>query len=210
MQSIAQRRRIASELWIVAGVALAAALTMVFFVFAKQGLVINAGDPYDYGKIAHGFVEHGFTKLTRRSAMLYPHVLWVVYALGGTDFVVQCLHSLFHVGTAVLAFLIGRHLYNTRTGLIGGLLTAVNPMLLRYVADLHTETMLAFFCTLTVWCAIRFYDRSTWQNGVILGVVGMLAAITKGVILPYVVVFGLVSFVRGLRRHPTRPIRSRA
>jgi hypothetical protein len=46
------RPGIPRELLIVAGVALAAALTMILIVFGKQGVVANAGDPYEYSKIA--------------------------------------------------------------------------------------------------------------------------------------------------------------
>jgi 4-amino-4-deoxy-L-arabinose transferase-like glycosyltransferase len=196
-----KRGPIAPTLW-VAGVALAAAFTVVLFVFGKQGFVSNAGDPYGYGKIAHGFVEHGFDKLTRRSAMLYPHVLWVVYALGGGDFVVKILHCLLHMGTSTLVFLLGRQLYNERTGLIAGLYIGLNPVLLRYVADLHAETLLVFLCTLTVWYAVRFDSRPTVRNGIVLGAVGMLATLAKGVILPIVVAYGAVWIVLGLRRAP--------
>jgi 4-amino-4-deoxy-L-arabinose transferase-like glycosyltransferase len=197
--------RIPRELLIVAGTAAAVALAMVFYGFRKQGLVSNAGDPYDYGKIAHGFVEHGFDKVTRRAAMLYPHLLAVIYWLGGSDFVVQLLHVLFHVGTTTLVFLLGRRLFNVRTALIAGLITALHPMLLRYVADLHTETLLAFMATLTVWCAVRFDEHSSVKNGILLGVVGMLAALGKGVFLPVVVAYGVVWGVRGLRRGAGRP-----
>jgi hypothetical protein len=70
MEADAKPSRIAPQIWVVAGVACAAALVMVLFGFRAQGLVANAGDPYQYGQIAHGFVEHGFDKLTRRAAML--------------------------------------------------------------------------------------------------------------------------------------------
>jgi 4-amino-4-deoxy-L-arabinose transferase-like glycosyltransferase len=202
MESSPRRNGIPKELWIVAGIALFAALTMVLFAFRAQGLVKNAGDPYDYGKIAHGFVEHGFTKLTRRAAMLYPHVLWVIYGLGGNDFVVQMIHVLLHIGTCCLTFIIGRHLFNTRTGLIAGIIIALHPMPLRYVADLHTETLLTFLCMLTVWCAIRFYDRPSVPNGILLGAVGMVGAIAKGVLLPFLLVYGAVWVWRGFRRPP--------
>jgi hypothetical protein len=61
MESSPRRNGIPKELWIVAGIALFAALTMVLFAFRAQGLVKNAGDPYDYGKIAHGFVAWAAT-----------------------------------------------------------------------------------------------------------------------------------------------------
>src|SRR4051812_21225135 len=129
-----QRPGISTQLLIVAGVALVAAFTMVLLVFRKQGLVANAGDPYDYGRIAHGFVEHGFNKVTRRAASLYPTFLSFIYGLGGGDTVVQIIQAFIHLGTSSLVFVIGRHLFNARTGLIAGLVCALHPMLLRYVA----------------------------------------------------------------------------
>jgi 4-amino-4-deoxy-L-arabinose transferase-like glycosyltransferase len=189
-----------TQLWIVAGVALLAALTMVLLGFERPSFA-NPGDPYHYGEIARGLVERGFDKVTRRAAMLYTHVLAIIYWSGGTDRVAQMLHCLFHTGTSMLVFLMGRRLFNVRTGLLAGLFTALHPMLLRYVPDLHTETMLVFVATLTVWCTIRFYDRPTVTNGVLLGAVGMLATLTKGVVLPIVIAFVAVWFIRDLRKH---------
>jgi 4-amino-4-deoxy-L-arabinose transferase-like glycosyltransferase len=194
----AHRRDIRS-LGLVAGVALVAALAMVLVVFRKQGLVANAGDPYDYGKIAHGFLEHGFDKLTRCAASLYPTFLSLVYRVGGGDFVVQLLQCAMHAGTCALVFTIGRHLYNVRTGLIAGLACAVHPMLLRYVPDLHMETWLTFWCTLTIWRAVRFNEEVTTKNAVLLGVVGVVATLSKGVMLPILGVYGIVWLVRALR-----------
>jgi len=200
-----QQRPIPWELLLVAGVALAAALTMILVVFGKQDLVANYHDPYEYGRIARGFMEHGFDKLTRRAAMLYPHLLWVVYELGGGDNVVRALHTFFHVASCCLVFLLGRKLFNARTGLLAGLFMAVNPMILRYVADMHTETMLTFMVTLTVWLAVRFHQRPSVWNGILLGVVGMLAVLTKGVVLPILAAFGAIWLVRWLRKRPAVP-----
>jgi 4-amino-4-deoxy-L-arabinose transferase-like glycosyltransferase len=199
METKAPRPRVL-PLLVVAGVALAAALVMVLLAFRAQGLVANVGDPYDYGKIAHGFVEHGFDKLTRRAAMLYPHVLAVFYWFGASDRAVQYFQVLLHTASCVLVFIIGRHLFNTRTGLLAGLATAMHPMLLRYVADLHTETLLVFLSVLMTWCTIRFYDEPTLKNGFFCGVIGATAALAKGVLLPFSLAFGAVMFVRGLRK----------
>ena len=126
---------------VIAAVATAAALLMVLLFFQFQNLVVNAGDPYDYGKIARGFVEHGFTKMTRRAASLYPEFIAVVYRLGGSDYVVILLQCLFHAATCVLVFRLGLRIYNARTGLLAGLFCAFHPMLLRYVPDLHMESL---------------------------------------------------------------------
>jgi 4-amino-4-deoxy-L-arabinose transferase-like glycosyltransferase len=192
-----QRNRYAA---IVAAVAIAAALLMTFGVFRTQSLVANSGDPYSYGQIARGFVEHGFTQLTRRAASLYPELIAAVYRLGGNDLVVILLQCLLHTATSLLVFSLGERLFNLRTGLLAGLFCALHPMLLRYVADLHMESLLTFMCTLTVWFSVRFYDKPTIANGALLGVVGMLATLTKGVMLPYLGVFGAISAVLALRR----------
>ena len=185
---------------VIAAVATAAALLMVLIFFQLQDLVLKTGDPYGYGKIAHEFVEHGFTKLTRRAASLYPEFIAVVYRLGGSDHVIIFLQCLFHAATCVLVFQLGLRIYNARTGLLAGLFCAIHPMLLRYVPDLHMESFLTLICTLTVWTTLRFHDRPTIANGILVGVVGMCATLTKGVMLPYLGVFGIVSGVLALKR----------
>src|SRR5271167_491679 len=127
---------------IVAVVATAAALLTVLVFFLTQNLGLETTDPYGYGQIAHEFAEHGFTKLTRRAASLYPELVAVVYRLGGSDYVVIFLQCLFHAATCVLAFRLGLRIYNARTGLLAGLFCAFHPMLLRYVPDLHMESFL--------------------------------------------------------------------
>jgi 4-amino-4-deoxy-L-arabinose transferase-like glycosyltransferase len=189
----------ARYVWWVGGVALVAALTMVFVVFRHQGLVANAGDPYDYGKIAHGFLEHGFDKLTRRAASLYPSFLSLIYWVGGGDLVIQLIQCALHVATCVMVFTLGRHIYNARTGFIAGLFCALHPMLLRYIADLHMETWLTFWFFLTIWRAVRFDERKTVLNGVLLGAVGVVATLSKGVALPVLAAYGVVWLVRAVR-----------
>jgi 4-amino-4-deoxy-L-arabinose transferase-like glycosyltransferase len=191
---------------IIVAIALAASLTMVFGVFSHQDLVANSGDPYHYGEIARGFVQHGFTQLTRRGASLYPELIAFVYRLGGNDLAVVLLQCVLHAGTCLLVFSLGRRLYNARTGLLAGLFCAVHPMLLRYVPDLHMETLLTFLCMLTVWSAVRFHEQPTLANGVLLGAVGMGAVLTKGVILPYIVVFGIVSGLFALHTRSARGV----
>jgi len=191
---------------IVAAVATGAALLVVLVFSHFQNLVLNLGDPYEYGKIARGFVEHGFTKLTRRAASLYPELIAVVYRLGGSDRIIIFLQCLFHAATCVLVFRLGLRIYNARTGLLAGLFCAFHPMLLRYVPDLHMESLLVFMCTLTVWTTVRFHDRPTIANGILVGVVGMCATLTKGVMLPYLGIFGIVSGVSALRQRSTQHV----
>jgi 4-amino-4-deoxy-L-arabinose transferase-like glycosyltransferase len=188
----------------IAAIATGAAVLMVLVVFHSQNFVPKMSDPYGYGEIAHSFVEHGFTRLTRRAASLYPEFLAIVYKIGGNDSTIILLQCFFHVATCVLVFQLGLRIYNARTGFLAALFCAFHPMLLRYVPDLHMETFLTLMYTLTVWATVRFHDRPTVINGLLLGVVGMCATLTKGVILPYLVLFGLVSAVIALKRRSTR------
>src|ERR1700748_754272 len=96
---------------VVGSVALLGSLAAVFF-FKAQAFVDASGDPYHYGEIARGFVDHGFTKLTRRAATLYPELIAVIYRLGGDNLAVVLLQCLFHAGTCLLAYLLGRGLCN--------------------------------------------------------------------------------------------------
>lgn len=89
----------------------------------------------------------------------------------------------------MLAFDLGRRLFNNRTGVIAGLLCAFHPLLLRYVPSLHLETLLTFLMTLTVWCSVRFWLDRNVLNGVLFGGAAGLAALTKAVVLPYPAVF---------------------
>jgi 4-amino-4-deoxy-L-arabinose transferase-like glycosyltransferase len=191
---------------IIVAAAIAASLAMVFLVFRNQSMVANSGDPYTYGEIARGFVEHGFTTLTRRAASLYPEMIAVVYRVGGGNLAVVLLQCLMHAGTCLLVFSIGRRIYNARTGFLAALFCALHPMLLRYVPDLHMETMLTFLCMLTLWLCVRFHDRPTWINGVLLGAVGMATVLTKGVILPFLVLFGAISGIMALRRRSLKEV----
>jgi 4-amino-4-deoxy-L-arabinose transferase-like glycosyltransferase len=190
---------------IVVAVATAAALlTLVLIHFYSP--IQETADPYQYGKIAREFVEHGFTKLTRRAASLYPEFVAIVYRLGGSDHVVIFLQCLFHAATCLLVFRIGLRIYNARTGLLAGLFCAFHPMLLRYVPSLHMESLLTLMCISTVWTTVRFHDRPSIANGILVGVVGMFATLIKGVMLPYLGVFGIVSGVLALKQHSVQRV----
>jgi 4-amino-4-deoxy-L-arabinose transferase-like glycosyltransferase len=191
---------------IVAAVALAAALLTVFIFVHSQNLGLETTDPYNYGRIAHELVEHGLTKLIRRAASLYPEFIAVVYRLGGGDLTIAVLQCLFHSATCVFAFWLGLRIYNRRTGLLAGLFCAFHPMLLRYVPDLQMEPLLTLMCTFTVWTTVRFHDRPTIGNGILVGVVGMVTTLVKAVILPYLGIFGIVSGVLALKGRSTQRV----
>jgi 4-amino-4-deoxy-L-arabinose transferase-like glycosyltransferase len=179
---------------VVAALALVVALFVVGVVWRAQGLVVNRADPYWFSAMAEsllrgdGFTPYG-TLLHRRSP-LYPLTIAGIYAIFGTHaLAVQIVQALFHVGTCVLAQAIGTRMFNARTGLLAGVMSAVHPALLRYIPDFHLETMVTFLMTLSVWRSVHFAERPTWKNAVWFGVACGLASLTKAVVMLYPAVF---------------------
>jgi 4-amino-4-deoxy-L-arabinose transferase-like glycosyltransferase len=182
-------------IWLVMAVGFTAALSVVVFQMVRRGAT-GIDDPYHYGEIARGLLAHGFDKVTRRSAMLYPHMLAAIYWIGGSDRVVLLIHCCFHAATCGLVYAIGQRLFNRRAAFIAGIAIALHPMLLRYIPDLHTEALLVLATTATVWSTIRFHDRPSFANAVVVGLIGILGTLTKGVVLPVVLAFIVVWFAK--------------
>jgi len=188
--------------------ALVAGLVMVFGLFHAQSLVRNEFDPYYFGEMGkslargEGFDAYGI--LLKRRSPLYPMVIGGIYYLFGEQpQVVQLLQCLLFAATCVLTFDMGRRVFNLRTGVLAGAICAIHPLMLRYVPDLHLETLLTFLFTLTVWCTVRFYGEPTFKRGVALGAAGAAAALTKAVVVLYPLLFVAVWYaLRLLRRGP--------
>lgn len=193
--------------WIIFGLAMATGLAMAFVVFRIQSLVDSNVDPYHFGAMGksvaegHGFA--GFGTLLKRRVPMYPFAIGAVYFVFGVHpHLVFVLHTLYFAGASVLAFDVGRRVFNQRTGIVAGILCALHPMLLRYIPSLHLEIQLAFLVTLLLWLMVRFYERPTWQRGALVGVVGGLACLTKAVVLLYPPLFvvGIVLACRSARK----------
>ncbi len=205
--------------WVVFAFALGTGLLMGFVVFRVQSLVDQNTDPYFFGdmgkSIADGNGFEGFGSLITRRAPLYPIVIGGVYAVfGDHQKLIVLLHVLMFSGTCVLAYDMGRRLFNHRTGVIAGLVCALHPMLLRYIPNLHLETQLTLLITLTAWLTIRFYERPTVAAGALVGLASGAAALTKAVALLYPALFvaGIILACRAARRRgeqrptPWKPI----
>ena len=171
-------------------------LTMVFAGFSAQTLVSDKFDPYFFGAMGkslargEGFAPYGV--LLMRRSPLYPAWIGGLFSLFGERvLLVQLAQCVMLAGTCWLVFDMGRRTFNLRTGILAGVACALHPMMLRYVADLHLETMLVFLFTLAVWCSVRFHERPTVGNGIGFGLATGAAALTKAVVVLYPAVFVL-------------------
>jgi len=171
-----------------------AGLAMVLVVFNAQSFVDTKVDPYFFGAMGKslargdGFMPYG--NLIKRRAPLYPLLIGAIYTLFGEHpRLVQLLQCLLLGGTCWLVYDMGCRVFNRRTGILAGVACALHPLMLRYVADLHLETLFTFLVTLTIWYSLKFYERPSVTTGVLLGVAGALASLTKAVFVIYPALF---------------------
>lgn len=179
-------------------------LLVVAVLWRSQGLIDSRPDPYWFSQMAESLLSgEGWAKygaLLHRRTPGYPLFIAALYAVFGVHVVVvQLAQCLLFAGTCWLVQGIGERVFSARVGLLAGLLCAVHPSLLRYVPDLHLETLLTFLFTLSTWLSCRFYDKPTLGRGAALGVSWGLASLTKAVVMLYPAAFAAL-WLLSLRR----------
>jgi len=96
-------------------------------------------------------------------------------------------------GTVVLVALLGRDATRSaRTGVIAGVIAALYPMLWMPDGALMAETTYGLLVTATLLAAVRLLRAPTTRGAVALGVLGALAALTRGEGVGLVALLGLL------------------
>jgi 4-amino-4-deoxy-L-arabinose transferase-like glycosyltransferase len=202
------------RLWIFVG-SFAIGLLTVFILWDKQGLVNQANDIYKFAELGQNIaLGNGFrfndAPPTIRRAPLYPALIALLYTIFGVKpIVIQIFQAALAAGTTLLAFEIGRRVFNLRTGLLAAVATGLHPMVLRYVPDIQVETSLTFFYTLAIYWSVRLVETETLTHGFLFGLSSAAAAMVKAVALPYSVFFIFAylaeRYWRGADRPESRP-----
>jgi len=135
---------------------------------------------------------------------LYYALAWIWTQIVGTGpWGLRSLSALAGVATIPVAYLIGRELRGTRTGLLAAALVAVNPMLLWYSQEARAYALLAFFCSLSLLYCVRALQgdggRGEKRDFVAWGAYSALALATH-----YFAVFPLIAEVLLLLRRRGR------
>lgn len=180
-------------------------LLVVAVLWRAQGLVASRPDPYWFSAMAESVLRgeglSAYGSMLHRRMPGYPFFIAGLYAIFGVRVVVvQLAQCLLFAGTCWLVQDSGRRIYSERVGFIAGALCAVHPSLLRYVPDLHLETLLTFCLTLSVWLSIRLHQAPSTGRAIPLGLAWGVACLIKAVVLLYPPVFGLF-FWLSRRRH---------
>jgi 4-amino-4-deoxy-L-arabinose transferase-like glycosyltransferase len=175
---------------------LSTSLLVVGMLWRAQGLVASRPDPYWFSAMAESLLRGdglaAYGSMLHRRMPGYPFFIAGLYAVFGVRVVVvQLAQCLLFAGTCWLVQDSARRIYTERVGYIAGVLCAVHPSLLRYVPDLHLETLLTFCLTLSVWLGIRLYEAPSTKRAIPLGIAWGLACLIKAVVLLYPPVFAL-------------------
>src|SRR6188768_2284587 len=141
--------------WIVAGlIAVGAALR-----FATLGVqsyhhdeIVTASRVLRVG-FGHAMDAVGFSE---SAPPLYYALAWIWTQITGTGpWGLRSLSAVAGVATIPVAYLIGRELRTSRTGLVAAALVAVNPMLIWYSQEARAYALLTFFCALSLLYCVR-------------------------------------------------------
>ena len=74
---------------------------------------------------------------------------------GTSEIAIRSLSFIFFLATALTAYLIAKHLWNQKTGLLAGLLVLVNPFLFNYAFEGRMYALLVLTSTLSVYFFVK-------------------------------------------------------
>ncbi|MGD0765815.1 MAG: glycosyltransferase family 39 protein [Dehalococcoidia bacterium] len=115
----------------------------------------------------------------------YPLILAGIYSLFGVSiFAAKTLNVLLSVATCLLAYLVGRQVFDRRVGLAAAAVLAFFPSQVYFSTVLMTEVTWTFFAMLFLYLVLRFTIRSiSWQAAALLGLLLGAASLIRGEML---------------------------
>jgi 4-amino-4-deoxy-L-arabinose transferase-like glycosyltransferase len=135
---------------------------------------------------------------------LYVLVIAGLYWLSGDPSVVRIVQAVLGALSCVVLYAIGQKLFDSRTGLVAGVLLALYPLPV-YLSGLHlTENLFLILLLLVLWQALRMLEHPTTANAAGLGALIGLTALTRAVFvafLPFVLLWVAVAW--GIRARET-------
>jgi 4-amino-4-deoxy-L-arabinose transferase-like glycosyltransferase len=155
------------------GLALRAAFQLRLPVFMTK-------DSPEYYLPAYQLVTGQGFDLPERRTPLYS--LFIAFSIATLGIELQALAFLQHlmgVATAVLAYLLGRQLFNRAVGLVSGLLTAVAAPLLVYEQHVMSETIFAVTLALAAVAFVWASQSLRWWQLVLAGAAVALACLAR-------------------------------
>ncbi len=137
----------------------------LFFVNLGQWDLWNPDEPR-YAQVAREMVSRGDWILMHFNGEVYgdkpPLFFWLIafstYLWGGfSSFAVRFPSAFFGTLTVLLTYLIGKHLYSSRTGFIAGLILLTSLEFAYLATRANIDATLTFFTTASFFCFIKWY-----------------------------------------------------
>jgi 4-amino-4-deoxy-L-arabinose transferase-like glycosyltransferase len=119
-----------------------------------------------------------------------PLIAWIIAAAqefcGSSEACVRAPAPVLHLGTALLAFAIGRTLYDASTGFWSAMLTALGIGTVFSARIISTDVPLVFFWALALLAYVRLLRQADWRWALLLG-----TAIGAGLLSKYAMIYFL-------------------
>ena len=124
------------------------------------------------------------------------------HVLGNDPAIMRALSAVFSVATIPLVYVVGRRLYDARTGAIAAVVLAFNGLVLQWSQQVRGYTMAMFLVTLATYLFVRTVDEPSTARGFVYGIVAV-AAVATHFFSVLVIAAHAVSFLV-MRPRPTR------
>lgn len=112
--------------------------------------------------------------------VFYPAFLTAAHALSGSSLVfVKAIQALLGAVTCVLVYLLGRRVFDRRTGGLAALITALYGPLIFFEGELLAAGWAAFWAVALILLFLRAEDRQRPSTLLALGICGALAVLTR-------------------------------
>jgi len=167
----------------------------LFYFLTLDRWELRKPDEIRYARVAQEMVEGGdwvSLQLYGRPYLEKPPLFFWLMALssylwqGFTSFSARFPSALFGTLTVLIVFLIGKNLFDSRTGFLSSLILATSFLFARFSARANIDATLTFFTTASLFCFLRWYqsdDEKKKVRGIFLYAfyIAMgLATLTKG------------------------------
>ena len=168
----------------------ALALRIIFFTG------INFNDDLTYTNFAHDVVEGKFSPhpyiFATRLMMIYPIAL-LFFLFGISDFTVSIYILLTSLGSVLLTYLIGKELFNIRTGLVAAFLIALLPLEIIYATTIVPDVPLALYLGLSMYLFIKGSKNNKnilyYLSGIAIGLAWLVKTIALAYCLVLIAIF---------------------
>lgn len=119
---------------------------------------------------------------------LYPWLLTVNVLVAGSmaPLITVFVQGIFDALTCTVVCRIGR-IIDPPSSTFAGALAAINPTQIVLSGLIYTDTLFLFFSTLLLLTLLRWNHTTTWRWTCLIGIAGGLAAVTRVLIVPWIV-----------------------